>query len=249
MRSRMPNLPACLGRHAVAWAYLVGFVTADIVLRFLSPAGRSTVQQWASTNVVNLRHDPLGSLVVSAFVSTGDYLAWPFLIAMAMFGANRALGNWRTVVVCGAGHVLGTLASEGILAYRIAHGLLPESDSRIIDVGPSYIAVAAITVAVLYGSWPARIVAAIDFLLLVVVGGIFSGLSTLQVAAVGHATSIVVAAILGSALAWRLRRAQSEAARHDAPRGGLRSHHSSEVVSYLGDWPVAALGVAVTAGR
>ena len=184
----------------------------DIALGILSPAGRSAVQQWASTDVVNLRHDPLGCLIASAFVPSEDSFAWPFLIAMAMFGANRALGNWRTVAVCGAGHVLGTLVSEGIIDYRIAHGLLPESDSRIIDVGPSYVVVAAIVAAVLYGSWPARIVAGIDLLLLIVVGGIFSGLSTLQVAAVGHTTSIVVAAILGSLLVGRVRHAQPAAA-------------------------------------
>ena len=164
------------------------------------------MQQWASTNDVNLRHDPVGCLIASAFVPSGYSAAWPLLIAMAMFGANRALANWRTATVCAAGHVLGTLASEGIIAYRIAHGLLPESDSRIIDVGPSYIVVAAIVIAVLHGSWPARIAAGLDLLLLITVGGIFSGLSTLQVAAVGHATSIVVAAMLTSAMAWRIRR-------------------------------------------
>ena len=113
--------------------------------------------------------------------------------------------------------------SEGIVAYRIAHGLLPESDSRIIDVGPSYVVVAAIAIAVLYGSWPARIAAAVDLLLLIFVGGIFSGLSTLQVAAVGHMTSILVAAILGSTLAWRLRRAQS-AASIKSPASNTRRH-------------------------
>jgi hypothetical protein len=156
-------------------------------------------------------------MVASAFVPSGYSVAWPLLIAMAMFGANRVLGNWRTVAVCGAGHVVGTLVSEGIVAWRIAHGLLPESDSRIIDVGPSYVVVAAIAIAVLHGPWPARIVAAADLLLLIVVGGIFSGLSTLQVAAVGHTTSILVAAILGSALAWRLRRAQSAASIESPP--------------------------------
>ena len=208
MSLRVSMLPGCLRRYAAAWAYLGAFVAADIAFGILSPADRSAVQQWASTNVVNLRHDPLGSLIASAFVPSGYSVAWPFLIAMAMFGANRALGNWRTVAVCGAGHVLGTLVSEGIIAYRIAHGPLPESDSRIIDVGPSYVVVAAAAAAVLYGSWPARIAAGIDLLLLIIIGGIFSGLSTLQVAAVGHTTSIVVAAVLSSVLVWRMRRAR-----------------------------------------
>ena len=98
--------------------------------------------------------------------------------------------------------------SEGIVAYRIAQGLLPESDSRIIDVGPSYVVVAAVMTVVLYGPWAARIAAAADLLLLVVVGGIFSGLSTLQVAAVGHVTSLVVGVTLGGVFACRPRRVQ-----------------------------------------
>jgi hypothetical protein len=202
-------LPRCLGRYAAAWAYLAGFVAADIAIGALSPAGRAAVRQWASTNLVNLRHDPLGCLAGSAFVPSGDSVAWPFLIALAVFGANRVLGNWRTVALCGAGHVVGTLVSEGIVAYRIAHGLLPQADSRIIDVGPSYVVVAAIVPAVLFGSWAARIAAGADLLLLVVVGGIFSGLSTWQVAAVGHATSLAVAVIGGSVLVFRSRRVQA----------------------------------------
>jgi hypothetical protein len=38
------------------------------------------------------------------------------------------------------------------------------------------------------------------------VSHIFGGLSELRVAAVGHATAMIVAAVGGSVLAWRLRR-------------------------------------------
>jgi hypothetical protein len=54
---------------------------------------------------------------------------------------------------------------------------LPASATRILDVGPSYIVVAAIAVAVLYGSWPARVAAVLDFAILVVAGSIFGGLT------------------------------------------------------------------------
>ena len=203
MRARYAHLH----RYAAAWGYLAVFTAADITLALLSPGSRSAVQQWASTNLVNLRHDPLGSLVVSALIPGEEFLAWPFLIAMALFGANRVLGNRRTVIVCVSGHVLGTLVSEGVVAYRIGQGLLPESATRIIDIGPSYVVVAAITVAILYGPWVVRIVAAVDLLLLIFGGGIFDGLTTFQVAAVGHTTSIVVGAVLGGVLVRRLRRA------------------------------------------
>ena len=193
-----------LARSAVAWAYLIAVVIAGIVQAALSPHDRAALLRWASTNVVNLRHDPLGSLVASAFFAAGSASAWPALIALAMFGANRALGNWRTVLVCAAGQVIGTLVGEGILGYRVAHGLLPAADRYIIDVGPSYVVVSAIVVAILWGSWLARGAAVLDFAILVFFGHIFSGLSRLDVAAVGHLTAITVAAILGSLLVWRL---------------------------------------------
>jgi hypothetical protein len=201
-----------LGRYAVAWAYLAGFVIAELIYAALPDRDQAAVLRWASTNVVNLHHDPVGSLAASAFIPAAFATAWPLLIALALFGANRALGNWRTAVVCVAGHVLGTLVSEGIVDYRVTHGALPAADTRILDVGPSYIVVAAIAVAVLYGSWPARVAAAVDLALLVIVGNIFGGLSKLNVAAVGHVTAITVAVAAGSLLAWQRRRSRQPSA-------------------------------------
>jgi hypothetical protein len=198
-----------LRRYAVASLYLAAFVLAELVDAALPERDQAAVMRWASTNVANLHHDPVGSLMASAFIPAESAAVWPVLIALALFGANRALGNWRTALVCGAGHVIGTLVSEGIVAYRVAHGLLPTADLHILDIGPSYVVVSAIAVAMLYGSWPARIAAALDFAVLVFGGHIFAGLSQLNVAAVGHATAIVVAVLLGSLLAWQRRRQQS----------------------------------------
>jgi hypothetical protein len=207
-----------LARYAVAWLYLAGFVITELVYAALPAHDRSAVLRWASTNVVNLRHDPVGSLAASAFIPATFTIVWPALIALALFGANRVLGNWRTAVVCAAGHVLGTLVSEGIVDYRVAHGLLPASDTRILDVGPSYIVVSAIAVAVLYGSWPARVAAAFDFAALVFIGHIFSGLSKLDVTAVGHITAMAVSVLLGSLLAWQVRRSGPQ--RYGVIQGG-----------------------------
>jgi Rhomboid-like protein len=203
--------------YAVAWGYLALFLIFALICALLSPHDHAAFVRWASTSVHNLRGDPVGSLAVSAFVTQGFVAAWPGLIALAMFGANRALGNWRTVAVYVAGQVIGTLVSEGIVAYRVSQGLLPWSYRHLIDVGPSYVVVAAIAVAVLYGSWPARAAAALDFALLVGVGNIFGGLSTLNVAAVGHATALAVGATGGSALVWERRRRRERSAVQPRP--------------------------------
>jgi hypothetical protein len=203
---RRPDLKRIFRSYGVAWAYLIGFVITEAICLTLSPHDLNAFTAWASTSVHNLQHDPAGSLVASAFITQGYWLAWPFLIALALFGANKVLGNWRAVLVCAAGQVIGTLVSEGIVGYRVAHGSLPAANRYLIDVGPSYVVVSAIAVVLLYGSWLARAAAALDLVLLVTVGNIFGGLSRLAVPAVGHTIAIAVGVILGSILVWQLRR-------------------------------------------
>jgi hypothetical protein len=188
-----------LRRYAVAISYLVLVATGEILTASLSPGSRAEFRHWASTNVANLHHHPVPALVVSAFLPTASQvapqLAWLVLIALAMLGANRAIGNLRLAVICVAGQVIGTLVSEGIVAYRVDHGALPQSWAHILDIGPSYVVVSAIVVAVVFGTWPARVAALLAFASLVFVGHIFAGLGQLHVAAVGHLTAITVAAI------------------------------------------------------
>lgn len=194
-----------LTRYAVAWCYLVAVIIAQLSYLLLSQPERDALLRWASTNIDNLEHDPVGSLVASAFFPTSSFTAWPILIALALFGANHVLGNWRTALTCLAGNVIGTYVSEGILWYRIVHAELPDADRLILDVGPSYVVVSAIAVALLYGTWLARLAAALDLILLTFVGQIFAGLGELRLAAVGHVTALAVGAILGGALVWQRR--------------------------------------------
>ena len=217
MRWRIPR--TVFTSYAVAWVYLIGFVAAEIAYGLLSRHDQDALTVWASTSVHNLLHNPVGTLVVSAFV-TGEFTtAWPALIALAMFGANRVLGNWRTAVLCAAGQVIGTLVSEGLVDYRMSQGLLPALDRYLIDVGPSYVVVSAIMVALLYGTWLARAAAALDLALLIVVGNIFGGLSQLDYTAVGHLTAMLTGIIGGSLLVWQRRRRQGPALGGEDPVG------------------------------
>jgi hypothetical protein len=183
-----------LRHYGFAVAYLAGFVVAELAYALLDPDAQARLIAWASTNVANLEHEPVGPLLVSAFVTPGYFATWPVLIALALFGANRALGNVRTALVCVAGQVVGSLVSEGIVAYRIDAGQLSVANRHLADVGPSYVVVSAIVIALACGTWLARALAAVDLVLLVFPGQIFAGLSQLDVAAVGHLTAMLTAA-------------------------------------------------------
>jgi len=206
MRMRAVLTPRTLARYAVAWCYLAAFCVAEIVYALLPGRDQTALLAWASTNVHNIAHDPVGCMIGSAFFAQGALTAWPILIALAMFGANHVLGNWRTAVTCIAGHVIGTLVSEGILWYQILHHTQPASARFILDIGPSYVVVAAISVGLLWGTWLIRAAAALDFALLIFVGHIFQGLSRLELAPVGHLTALITGAIVGSFLIWQRQR-------------------------------------------
>jgi hypothetical protein len=182
-----------LRRYAFTWCYLGLYVITGIVYANLSAHGQDVLATWTSTSVVNLEHDPVGTLIASAFVGQGNEISWPVLIVLALLPANHALGNVRTALICLAGNVIGSLISEGIIAYRVDAGQLPLSDRHLIDVGPSYVVVAAVVAALVCGGWAARLSAGFVLGVLVFIGNIFGGLSTLDVSAVGHLTSGVTA--------------------------------------------------------
>jgi hypothetical protein len=197
----VPGLSAVLVRHATAWVYLAGVCLAELGYVLLPQPDQATLLRWASTSVQNLTHHPVASLIASAFFPTSFLLAWPVLIALALFGATSVLGNWRAAVTCAAGQIVGTVVSEGIVGYRISVGSLPHADRFLLDVGPSYVVVAALAVGLLHGGWLVRAAAALDFALLIFVGQIFAGLSHLEVAPVGHLTALMTGIVVGTILA------------------------------------------------
>lgn len=199
-------LRRALAKHATAWLYLTGVCTVEITSALLPGHDRAAVLAWASTSVYNLEHHPARCLIASAFFPTSFLPAWPAVIALAMFAATSVLGSWRTALTCAAGQVVGTMASEGIVAYRVDHGRLPPADRFLLDVGPSYVVMAAIAIALLYGRWLAPAAAAADLLLLIFIGQIFAGLSRLEVAPVGHLTALGTGAIAATLFGWRQRR-------------------------------------------
>lgn len=196
----------------VALSYLGLFVAGQGTYLLLGASARAAFAAFASTSVANLTRDPVGCLVTSAFVTGGDLsgtLTWLPLIAIALWGAVRAVGTWRAVGVIAAGHIMGTLVSQGIIAWRVSSGALPDSYRHMIDVGPSYVVVSALTLALALAPWPWRLAAAAGMLLLIFPGQIFSGLTGLAVAAVGHAVAIAAALLLAAATGIASRRSRA----------------------------------------
>jgi hypothetical protein len=208
MRTGTPAsaLRGALARHATAWLFLAGVCAAEITSGLLPGRDRAALLAWASTSVHNLEHHPVGCLVASAFLPTSFLIAWPAVIALAMFAATSVLGAGRTALTCAAGQLVGTGVSEGIVAYRVADGSLPPASRFLLDVGPSYVVMAAIAAALLFGGWLARAAAALDLVLLIFIGQVFAGLSRLEVAPVGHLTALLTGAVTAMLLVWRQRR-------------------------------------------
>src|SRR6201999_825328 len=97
---------------------------------------------------------------------------------------------------------------EGILAYRIDVGQLSASKRHISEVGPSYVVLSAIVIALACGGWLARTLGAVGLVVLVFPGQIFGGLSPLDVAAVGPLTAPLTAAGATALIVSRQRQRQ-----------------------------------------
>lgn len=156
----------------------------------LGPADRAALRDWASTNVANLGDHPVGSLLLSAFLTPDHPLAWPTLAAMALYSSDRVLGPARSALACGAAHLVGTLVSEGIVAWRVHTGALPATARHLEDIGPSYVVVAGLTIALIAASWPRRAAALVGFVVLWPY--LFTGLTRWDVSAVGHLVSVTL---------------------------------------------------------
>jgi hypothetical protein len=203
-------------RYPVPLCYLAGLTVVSLVFqRILSPAAEQRFDGWASTNLSNLPHRPLSTMIVSGLIAESGLLPWLLLTGAGLILLVKRFGNMRAATIVASAHVVGTLISEGIVALRINQGILPESDRDISDVGPSYITAAALVAVILYAPelWQRGIGLCAW---LVAVTTWFDGLTTLDVAAVGHLVSMITGALLGG-LFVLLERSRSQVPSIEAP--------------------------------
>ena len=134
-----------LGRVRITLGYALVLLAVSAVLVELGPRVRAHVIALASTNLHNLAHGHLGTLLGSAFVTdAGPIWFWlPCLVCLLAL-AELIWRSGRLALVFVTGHVGATLLVAIGLTTAIEIGYLPLSISRASDVGVSYGAVAVV---------------------------------------------------------------------------------------------------------
>ncbi|MCW2600904.1 MAG: hypothetical protein JWM02_2733 [Frankiales bacterium] len=121
-------------------AVYAGVVLISGIVVFAQPHGVAAQAVLdSSTNVSNLRTQPLLVLVLSAFVVSSLESLWILPCVVWVFGAaQRWVGRAATVLVAAFGHVFATVF-VGILVHAgIAHHALSNGVAHEPDVGVSY---------------------------------------------------------------------------------------------------------------
>jgi hypothetical protein len=144
----------------------------------------------ASTNLNNMRHDPVQVLISSAFWTGSTAVPWSTVaeFLLVMVAAERWLGTRRLLGVFAAGHIGATLITLCGIAYGLHHGLLPAQIAYTSDVGISYglYAVAALLTFRFHGRWRLLLAGALTAYLA------FGVWTTPSFTGFGHLTAIVI---------------------------------------------------------
>ncbi len=93
----------------------------------------------ASTNLHNMRREPVQVLVASAFWTDGGF-PWVIIIGFltVMAFAERWLGTLRWIMVFACGHVGASMIVVTGIAFAVHHDLIPLRIAVASDVGSSY---------------------------------------------------------------------------------------------------------------
>jgi hypothetical protein len=178
-------------------------VTVEAVMALLPHEQQMAIARAASTNITHLAVDPLFVLPASAFVDQGNGFLWLPLTLILVGGLERKLGAGRTLLITFGAHGLATLISEGMLLAQIASHVAPRSDVDILDVGPSYVILAAMAACLVLGSWKLRLAAVIAGA--IVIPGLLVGLDGWDMSAMGHLCALILGTVFALAFTERGR--------------------------------------------
>ncbi len=193
------RLAAALWKTPVTACYAILLLISDLIMAVLPEDAQLSVAHATSTNITHLAVDPVLVLPASAFVNLGNGWIWPPLTLLLLGGIERRLGSFRAIVVTFGAHVVASLVSEGVLLMQVAWHVQPRSAVNIIDVGPSYVLLAAMAGCLIIGSWKLRAAALVTGLL--IVPDLMTDLPQLDMSSVGHFLALVLGAGLAGYLA------------------------------------------------
>jgi hypothetical protein len=192
LRKSRSELFVALRRIPVAVGYAAALMLSNIVMSLLSVGAQNSVASATSTNIAHLATDPFFVLPASAFVDTDTGWLWMPLSLILIGGLERRFGSRRSFLIVFGAHVVATLISESVLLTQIAYHAAPHSQIHILDVGPSYVILAAMAGCLAVGSRSLRITAFITGAL--IVPQLLVHLPQLDMSSVGHFSALVLGA-------------------------------------------------------
>lgn len=179
----------------VTVAYATALFVVASTLMVLGPRAQDRVVGELSTNLYNLRHGHLGTLLGSAFVTAeGEtYLLLPGLVCLLAL-AELLWCSRRLIQAFVLGHIGATLIVAAGLAAAIRFGWLPISIAGASDVGLSYGAVAVLgtLTAAIPSPWRAAWIGGWLTVALVVL----AATSAADFTAVGHTVALILGMVL-----------------------------------------------------
>lgn len=190
----LSNAVSQLARIRVTIGYAAALSGTAALLVLLGPQTQDRIIRAASTNLDNLRHGRLETLLGSAFVADAGpiYLWLPGLFCLLAL-AELLWRSGRLAMVFVTGHVGATLLVAAGLAAAVRFGWLPWSVGSARDVGMSYGAAAvlgALTAAIPACWRPAWI----GWWISVALG---TAMVCVEFTDIGHVTALLLGMLLG----------------------------------------------------
>lgn len=205
------------------------YVALLLILHFwleavLSPASAERVEMAVSTNLDNLRHDPVGCLLGSALFFDGsvtqiDTLSFAGTLITLVLGVavvlawlERTYGGVRAYTVFATGHIGATLIVSQVIRYALVRGWYTQDVRHAYDFGISYGAEAAMAAF----AFSLRRFAAAAWVVFVVAWPLFGATQLTPIpdfSTCGHLTAAALGFILAAAGLTRGRVAWPSAAR------------------------------------
>jgi hypothetical protein len=186
-------------RLPLTWALGALWSLSNACFAALPASATAAAERLASTSLPNLRAWPV-ALPLSGLLVEDKLWVWLPALALGVAAVEQAQGTRRTLLALAAVHVGATVLSQGLLWLRVTAAGAPRQLLDQLDVGPSYLVAAGLTLAVVLAPSRRRRTAA---LLALCLGApdVVEGLRHLELEDTGH----VAAVVLGLAIGVRLR--------------------------------------------